>query len=681
MKFQITISLSLLLATLFPNLCIFAQTENDPIPIVAWKISDRLGNITPTPYDTIVLNFQNRNITDNLSTAYGYLGNLMLPGQSKIFFDRPEGERFIFIEPYRPFIVSPDKFDFTNTKIPHTNLTYNFGGGTSNKEQRFSGLFSANINKKWNVGANFDFVLANGFYSGQSAKQNNAAFFSNYLSDKYIMHTFWGINSLNHYENGGITDDRYITNPQAASQSKRPIDSKSIPVRFTDEGVRVKDRQFYLTQRYNIGFYREKSENPDSTSVSVNQTDALTSTIQLKGHIAENENDSIDTAEQSGKKNKEFVPVTGLIYTAKYNYNSRYFITEKIPDDFYPKPLLNNSATRDSTFYWSLRNTFGIALLEGFNKYAKAGLSVFIENELRNYRLQDAVSENSISLMLPTSELKHVENSTSVGAELSKRQGNLLTYDFRGEMSILGDDLGQFKLSGNIQTRFKLLRNTVNLRAYGYIKNLVPAYYLQTYRSNFFWWDNNFGNQRRIRIGGDFSLPNRGFRLNVGIENLQNYIYFDKNALPTQMKDNIQMLSAKLNQDLRFGIFNWENELVYQVSGNKNVLPLPDFSIYSNVYIRFIYAKSMTMQLGADVRLHTKYYAPTYQPATTQFYLQDEVEVGNFPLVNAYANMYLKKTRFFIMAYNLVGGNYFSLPHYPLNPFHLRMGLSVSFND
>jgi len=680
MKPRITILF--ILYTSFSALTAFAQTENDPIPIVAWKISDRLGNITPTPYDTVVLNFQNKNITDNFSTAYGYLGNLMLPGQSKIFFDRPEGERFIFIEPYRNFIKSPDNFDFTNTKIPHTNLTYTFGGGTSNKEERFSGLFSANIDKKWNVGANFDFILANGFYSGQQAKKNNISFFSNYLSDKYIMHTFWGINNLNHYENGGITDDKYITDPQAASQSKRPIDSKSIPVRFRDAGVRVNDRQFYLTQRYNIGFYREKPDNPDSTYISVNQTAGLTSDIQLKGQIEKNESDSIGTSVNPDEKNKEFVPVTGLIYTVKYTYNSRHFTTESIPENFYPPAILNNSNTRDSTFYWSLRNTVGIALLEGFNKYAKAGLSIFLENEIRNYRLQDAVHEISMfPLMLPVEELKHTENSTIAGAELSKTQGSLLTYNFRGEMSILGDDLGQFKLSGNVQTQFKLLRNVVNLRAYGYVKNLVPAYYLQTYRSNFFWWDNHFGNQRRVRIGGDFSLPNRGLRLNVGVENMQNYIYFDKEALPVQLKDNIQVFSAKLNQDIRFKMFNWENELAYQATGNKKVLPLPDFSLYSNMYIRFLYAKTMIVQLGADARIHTKYYAPTYQPATTQFHLQDEVKVGEFLLVNAYANMYLKKTRFFIMAYNLVGGEYFSLPHYPLNPFHIRMGLSVSFNE
>ena len=59
--------------------------------------------------------------------------------------------------------------------------------------------------------------------------------------------------------------------------------------------------------------------------------------------------------------------------------------------------------------------------------------------------------------------------------------------------------------------------------------------------------------------------------------------------------------------------------------------------------------------------------------------------MGNYPLINAYANFHLKQARFFIMAYNLgsqfVKPNYFSLAHYPLDPMTLRMGISVTFNN
>ena len=93
-------------------------------------------------------------------------------------------------------------------------------------------------------------------------------------------------------------------------------------------------------------------------------------------------------------------------------------------------------------------------------------------------------------------------------------------------------------------------------------------------------------------------------------------------------------------------------------------------------------------QLGADVRYFTKYDAPAYMPATQQFYLQPEegkVEIGGYPIVNVYANLHLKRTRFYVMMYHVNQGmskpNYFLAPHYPINPRVLKFGLSWNFYD
>ena len=162
-------------------------------------------------------------------------------------------------------------------------------------------------------------------------------------------------------------------------------------------------------------------------------------------------------------------------------------------------------------------------------------------------------------------------------------------------------------------------------------------------------------------------------------------MYFNTQGTPDQFESNLQVITARLKQDFRFGAFNWENEAVYQLSSEKKILPLPQLSLYSNMYLGVKLAKVLTLQLGADVHYHTSYYAPYYQPATQQFQLQEEVEVGNYPLINAYANLHLKQARFFVMFYNVgskfVDPEYFSLPHYPLNPMSMKMGISVTFND
>ncbi len=98
--------------------------------------------------------------------------------------------------------------------------------------------------------------------------------------------------------------------------------------------------------------------------------------------------------------------------------------------------------------------------------------------------------------------------------------------------------------------------------------------------------------------------------------------------------------------------------------------------------------KVLSVQLGADVRYFTKYNAPAYMPAIQNFYLQPEegkVEIGGYPIVNVYANLHLKRTRFYVMMYHVNQGisrpDYFLSPHYPINPRVLKFGLSWNFYD
>ena len=75
-----------------------------------------------------------------------------------------------------------------------------------------------------------------------------------------------------------------------------------------------------------------------------------------------------------------------------------------------------------------------------------------------------------------------------------------------------------------------------------------------------------------------------------------------------------------------------------------------------------------------------------YQPATMSFHVQDPenaIKVGNFPFCNLYATAKLSKVRFYVLwshfNQNWFTKNYFLMPHYPVNPRRLQLGLSVDF--
>ena len=126
-----------------------------------------------------------------------------------------------------------------------------------------------------------------------------------------------------------------------------------------------------------------------------------------------------------------------------------------------------------------------------------------------------------------------------------------------------------------------------------------------------------------------------------------------------------------------------------QLSSKEEILPLPLLNVYSNLYLKFVYAKVLKIQIGADARYFSSYYAPDYAPALEQYFVQEgehKVQVGGYPFINVYANFHLKQVRFYVMYYHVTQGlfensNSFLAPHYPVNPRMFKLGLSWNFWD
>lgn len=186
------------------------------------------------------------------------------------------------------------------------------------------------------------------------------------------------------------------------------------------------------------------------------------------------------------------------------------------------------------------------------------------------------------------------ENNISVGGQLSKREGKTLHYDVTGEVTLLGEDVGQFDVEGRADLNFRLFKDTVQLAARAFVKNLNPSFYMRHYHSQFAWWDNDLNKEFRTRIEGTLSLKRTRTALTVGVENIKNYAYFatDKIAYNDeggqfagysnrisvkQYGGSVQVFSARLNQNFKFGILHWDNEVAYQKTSNQDILPCPTF--------------------------------------------------------------------------------------------------------
>ncbi|MBD5180515.1 MAG: putative porin [Bacteroidales bacterium] len=652
------------ISTLFLMLTLFAAKAAEPDSTVvqqsyAWKAESLLGTRIPATVDTLHTNFAQEVVPSEVSDAYATTGNYAAEGYNMIYFDREQPSPFFFRDALSHWLPSISSMTFYNTRIPMTLVSYTTGGGRETTQDRLKGRFSGNINSKAQIGALVDYYYSKGSYNYQAAKNFVWGFSGSYIGDRYEFQGYYNhYNSINK-ENGGITDDLYITDPAKVQGGDPSINTKTIPTNLTASHNRVKGGELWLNNKYKLGFWEEVySEEYEDSIVSRN-----------------------------------FVPVMAFTWTLQYNQNNHMFRNTSARDEqsFWNNHYLNDQGTNDITSYHQWRNTLAVSLMEGFNKYAAAGLTGFITHEMHSYRQ----ATDSIPLGVELEGLtpypfeskiqpKASENYLWVGGRLAREYGKVVNYEATGEIGIVGRAAGEVKLYGNLSTNIRLKKDTVTVRAFGGFYNLAPHYFYENYVSNHFMWKNDFSKTRRYRVGGDINIPHTGTYLTAGVENVQNQIYFDGNCMPQQYGGNVQVFSAAIHQNFKYRAFHWDNRVTYQTTSNDAVIPLPALAIYSNMYLTFRIA-TLHVQMGLDCDYYTRYRAVAYQPATMTFYNQREVKCGNYPFMNLYLNMKLSKTRFFVMMSHinqgLTGSNYFSMPHYPLNPRRFQMGLSVDFTN
>ena len=150
------------------------------------------------------------------------------------------------------------------------------------------------------------------------------------------------------------------------------------------------------------------------------------------------------------------------------------------------------------------------------------------------------------------------------------------------------------------------------------------------------------------------------------------------------MDGSIQVLAADLQLNITTPWVNLDNSVVYQHSSSA-ALPLPALTLYNNLYYHGTWVKALDVQMGVDMRFFTKYYAPILNPALGQFCVQNAEQVGNYPVMNVYANFYVKHIRLKLFAQyqhfnaSFMNKQYFGMPNYPMAPDMFRAGLSWHF--
>ena len=604
------------------------NANTQQIRVRSWQIDERYGIADTCGVDTVITSFQDNTPVDNYSIANAWNGNLGSPLQAKIFFDRTAKTNFFFSQPYDAYTVNAADIRYFNTKTPYALLTFRTAPPTFASEDYLRAIFSMNINKYFNVGGLVNFISGRGRYPKQTSRMTNGGFFTSFGGKRYAFNAVVMFNDFRNYENGGIAD--------TAQLFDNAFPNSSLNVNLNTAISYYRSNIYYLNHRYSLGFDKERTLANDSVVL-------------------------------------DFVPVTSFIHTIKFeDAQKKYIETDNEP--FYTNYYYSNGYTKDSSKFQSLKNTFAITLEEKFNRALHFGVAAFVEHEF----IHRTVSSDWLRF------INDYENDITVGGTISKNEGKTIKYNASGQVVLLGRRIGDFDVKGNLATTFRVLKDTLSLSAGAFFGSNTQDFLIQNYFSNHFNWQNNFAKTLNLRIKARVSLQKTGISVGFNMANITNFVYFDENALPAQFGGNLQIMAFDLTANLKLWKFHWDNKMVYQVSSNREILPLPDFAVYTNLYFKTMMFKVLTVQLGVSCRYNTAYYAPNYMPATGQFYLQNEEKIGNYPLMNAYLNLHLKRARIFVQYEHfnkgLFGGkNYFLMPKYPMNPGTFQVGVAWAF--
>jgi len=619
------------------------DTLKKPRILREWTLSPDYSEEVNIPIDT-VFSLSNRvKIADKYSPVNATLGNYGLPFYQLSFFDRvTDPEKFLYAY-YYPLMHLPSNAVFMNTQVPFTELDWSFAGPVANSEQTFRVRHSQNINRFINFGLIYDIVFSLGQYNYQRSADKTFTFYSSYTGEKYKVYFSAGINNLLSYENGGIIKISDLNQPNTFDV---PTQLGALDKANSD----LKNRNILLVQRYTIG------GNPvvkkDSTSHKRSGFFGLSGTFS---HIFMFENNA--------RTYKDADPTSG----------------------FYENIFITKTVTSDSVYSRTIKNTVRFDFSTDETRKFALGGGAGIRNEISRYYF---IVPIPFPLFAAPSILH--ENSNVLIGKLFNNIGNKFGWQATGELYATGYRAGDFNLNGEISKSFDWKKGRASWLITGSMKNTQPSIWYDRWGGNNFGWDKNLKKEFRIDLGSTFKYPARKTELKLNYAIIKNYVDFDTTAHPSQYSGGLSVASVAVKNELRAWKFHLASDVIIQKSSNSEILDLPLVTVRSAGYfeqlIRFLKTGGkLNLQLGADVTYNTVYHPYAYMPATGRFYRQDNVTAGDYPFINVFLNLKIKRTRIFVMFDHvnskLMGYDYLMVPSYPMNIRMLRYGLAWTFYD
>ena len=653
---EITISIVLLFALLIPYNSIsqiFEEFEVDKEEseeevkkpsniepgIRLWQINDFGAFQDSMKLDTLLDNYQIYNPALKNSITSSFVGNYGTPALNNDFFDRNSNVDFLFFQSREVYLLTPAIVQYHNTKTPFTRLDFGQSGNKSVKnETRFNFLHTQNVNPYLNFTLQINMAKSAGQYNAQESKNNFITLYSSYNRDNLNVYAGFITNTVKNNENGGITKDSLLLEVPKSELINTNLEAST---------TNLKGTYYYVNGEYRFGKI-------------------------------------IETEKDSGL----FRPIFGIFVGSQYERHQQKFSDEEeAKNTFFENTYYDDAYITDSIRFNKLDNVIQLKQYENAERKTSFGKRAFLGIDFINTTTpgRDSARTAGVDTNRYESIVKNYSN-LYVGGGIFREKGKFWTWNFDGKIFLIGQKAGQTELSGTISKPFKILKDSLaSLVIGGFINNKAADYFQEEFYSNHFRWNNNFNMEQRMDVNGSIISPRFKLKLSGNYAIINNFIYNNYEGIPSQTDKELLVLSAFADKDFNYRNLHFRVRALWQKASNEEFIHLPDFSGFVSAYYKFVISKVMFTQIGFDTRYNTMYYADAYAPSTGLFYLQNEKKYGNYPYIDVYANLRLKRTIVFFKMVNVgtgfLDGEYMTTAHYPMPRSSFRFGLSWLFYD
>ncbi len=539
------------------------------------------------------------------------------------FFKREEEDNAIFYTPYRDYSCSASTLPQFNTKTPYTELAYwgTLFAKDEKEEMNVRVWTSQNILPQLNLTLGYYKFGGKGMLQREDVSNSNAVVGLNWLGKKYMMHTGFIHNKITKSENGGVTDLSMIRDTT--------LDARELAVNLHEASNEIKKNTLFLDQTFRIPFNfinRIKAKKDSTFTYSADSLDKDITTAYV-GHSS--------TLDIYTKKYTDAIGSSNPEAAAFYN------------DAFY----LNPSASADSLRTLRFDNKVFIRLQPWASDAALSKIDVGIGDKLASYYSFNP--DAYISGKLRNTYL----NSAYVYAGANGKIRRYVEWDATGRYVFAGYEVNDFSIKANMKFSFFPFRrdrkSPIDLKAHFETSLKQPDFYQQNLVSNHFRWSNGFGKTSVTKIVGELDIPRWEMNASFGYALLANNLYYDNGGIIRQNDGAMSVMSAYLKKNFTLWKFHLDNQALFQLSSNTDVLPLPTLALNLRWYIQFpVVKKVMEMQIGLNTFFTTSWYAQGYNPVLGVWYNQNSQKYGNCPYYDAFINVQWYKACIFIKFMN-----------------------------